>query len=270
MFLVLAVEGVIFAYMLIGSYYRTQRDPVRKEKMNYERFKKEFRENYIDNPEKDIKRKALHVLPVIVIILCYHLSFGLSELGILNQAISPLGFYYFLVLTIALAFVQMFMLEDLCRLWNLFEAHPSWACDWLCHSMVPDELDTVLTSTPMVVALFPFIFAPIPVLFSVGIITALSDAFASIIGKKYGRNKWPVNKKKSIEGTMAAVVSIYVAVFAVYFIYSDVFNPLSVFAAATFASFIFIFIDVFITKISDNLLNPLLCGAAIYASMIIF
>ena len=270
MFIALATEGLIFAYMLIGSYYRTQKDSDRKKKMNYSCFKDDFIANYVDDPKKDMQRKGLHLLPVAVIIICFHFSYLLADLGILAADIDPLGFYYFLILTIALAFVQMFMLEDLCRIWNRFEALPEWAYGWICHSMIPDELDTVLTSTPMVVAMFPFVFTPIPLLFSVGIITGLSDAVASMVGKRFGKHKWPINKKKSIEGTLAAILTVYAAIFACFYFYADSFNLFRVFTAASFASLMFLLVDLFSSKISDNLLNPILCGTAIYFVMYLF
>ena len=115
MFLALAIEGIIFAYMLINAYYKTQKDPVRKEKMNYAKYMEDFIENYVDNPKKDIQRKGLHVLPVVIIIAFYHISYHLSDVGVLYLDIDQLGFYYFLVFTVALHRSNVYA-EDLCRI----------------------------------------------------------------------------------------------------------------------------------------------------------
>ena len=76
-----------------------------------------------------------------------------------------------------------------------------------------------------------------------------------------------MNKKKSIEGTLAAVISVYAAVILCYTFYSEPVSFLRLFGAATAAAFVFTMVDLFAEKVSDNLLNSLLCGGAIYFVM---
>ncbi len=80
-------------------------------------------------------------------------------------------------------------------------------------------------------------------------IAVLSDMFAALIGRKWGKHKWPMVKGKSIEGTVAGfLVGFITAMFFVgWFL-------------ALIGALIFVFTDVALAKvnISDNASNPIL------------
>lgn len=79
-----------------------------------------------------------------------------------------------------------------------------------------------------------------------------SDAVAAIIGITIGRHKNPINKKKTIEGTIAGVI---VAV-----IVTNIFLE-TVYALAT--AITFLVIDSIDIRISDNFTLPLFMGIAL-------
>ncbi|MFX0071388.1 MAG: phosphatidate cytidylyltransferase, partial [Candidatus Hermodarchaeota archaeon] len=91
-------------------------------------------------------------------------------------------------------------------------------------------------------------------------ITVLSDMFAALIGRRFGKHKWPLLKGKSIEGSLAGfLVGFFTAmIFVGWFL-------------ALIGAFIFVFTDIILAKveISDNASNPILL-AIIFKCLIIF
>jgi dolichol kinase len=80
-------------------------------------------------------------------------------------------------------------------------------------------------------------------------ISALGDLSAALIGRKYGKHRWPIHKGKTIEGSIGG--------FLVSFFCSIIFvGPI----LALIGGLIFIFTDLFLSKlgISDNIANPLI------------
>ncbi len=80
-------------------------------------------------------------------------------------------------------------------------------------------------------------------------ITVLSDMFAALIGKKFGKHNWSFAKDKSYEGSIVGfIIGFFVAMIFV--------GPF----LALLGSLIFIFTDIFLAKlnISDNISNPIL------------
>ncbi|MFX1392671.1 MAG: phosphatidate cytidylyltransferase [Promethearchaeota archaeon] len=80
-------------------------------------------------------------------------------------------------------------------------------------------------------------------------ISVLSDMFAALIGRKWGKHKWPIIKGKSFEGSIAGFLIGFfaAAIFVGWFL-------------ALIGAIIFIFTDIALAKveISDNVSNPIL------------
>ena len=80
-------------------------------------------------------------------------------------------------------------------------------------------------------------------------ISVLSDMFAALIGRKWGKHKWPIVKGKSFEGSIAGFLIGFftAALFIGWFL-------------ALIGALIFIFTDIALAKvkISDNVSNPIL------------
>jgi dolichol kinase len=128
----------------------------------------------------------------------------------------------------------MFQVGDLARL-NKFYILPEWAKRWFL-SMRPSELDTFVASTPLVLSLIPFVFAPFPILASVALITTGADAVACLIGKKYGTHRLKKNSNKTIEGFIAGGITTLLIVFVVMNVY-HFWMPIS------FIKILFVFIN---------------------------
>ena len=86
------------------------------------------------------------------------------------------------------------------------------------------------------------------------LIVAFSDTAATLIGKKLGRHRVPYNKKKSIEGSMAALI--------VAFLCGYIYLPLFPALVAAFSSTI---IESLPLKSLDNLFMPIGTGIILYS-----
>ncbi len=82
-------------------------------------------------------------------------------------------------------------------------------------------------------------------------ISTFGDLTAALIGRKFGKHKWPIHKGKSLEGSAAGMI--------VAFLTSFVFlGPV----LALIGTLVFLFTDIILSKlaISDNIANPILLG----------
>ena len=96
-------------------------------------------------------------------------------------------------------------------------------------------------------------------------ISAFGDASAAIIGTYYGKHRLPFTKRKSVEGTIAAFsVSLLVILLLDLIDRSVVINPLAMLAPIIIIGTDFIE-DPPNTFLSDNFLNPIICGIFFWA-----
>jgi dolichol kinase len=166
----------------------------------------------------------------------------------------------------------MFQIADLARL-NCFYALPKWAKNWYCKQMRSTELDTFISSTPMVLSFVFFVFAPFPIFAAVALITTGSDAIAALIGKKFGKHKFKKNSKKTLEGLLAGGFMTFLIVLIISLIYRNLLPQnlafIKIFLMAIVSTFIFMLIDGFATDINDNILNPILSGLGLWIILLI-
>lgn len=264
--IMILAEMILWASIISLNAIKCRYDPERKLARDFSVFKKHFLEDWKYDFRKDVERKLLHMLPVAVIFGIWTIGSLFDVIGLLGQwNIDVFSFSYWLIVTIGFAFVLMFAVADLLRL-AAPSGLPNWAIKWYQKSMKPNELETYISSAPLVLSFVPFLFAPFPVFASVALITSLGDAAASLIGKRYGKHKVSEKSKKTVEGYIAGISSTFLIVILTTNVYHSLYpiNIGTIVAMATMAAFLFWTIDVFAKNVSDNLLNPLICGGGMW------
>lgn len=96
---------------------------------------------------------------------------------------------------------------------------------------------------------------------------SVGDAFSTVTGKRFGKNKLPYNKDKSLQGTLAFFITSFAALqaFFMFFPQYALFNQLYVaFLAAFFGALI-----ETIPTIDDNVTIPLGVSAVLWLSLLL-
>lgn len=260
------IEEILWFFVIFYVFIVCKKNPSLKIEKNHENFKKYFTQNWNYDFRKDIERKIIHIIPIGVIFLIWTIGNILNLFGVLTQwNIDVYSYCYWIIITIGFGFVLMVAIADILKL-NKTYLLPNWAVRWYRKSMIADELETYVSSTPLVLCFVPFIFAPFPIFASVALITTVSDATASLIGKKYGKHKIFEQSNKTIEGFIAGFTSTFLIVVLITIIYHS-FMPVNlgtILIMATVAAFLFLIIDIFSKHISDNILNPILIGLGMW------
>jgi len=261
--------GVWSAFLIYNAII-SKRNPEIMAESDYNIYCKEVNNRWVDDFKSEFGRKFLHLLTTIIIFFFWSLGNILDNLGFLSQLNLDLySFSYWLIITLGLGFVIMFQIADLSRL-NKFYILPKWAKRWLL-AMRPSELETFIASTPLVLSLIPFVFAPFPILAAVALITTGADAVACSIGKKYGTHGLKKNSNKTIEGFIAGGITTFLIVLIVMNIY-HFWMPISfikILLMALVSVFLFLVVDFSIEHISDNFLNPILTGLGMWLILLL-
>jgi uncharacterized protein (TIGR00297 family) len=96
------------------------------------------------------------------------------------------------------------------------------------------------------------------------LIMALSDAFAAIIGEKYGKTKFKLIKdNKSIAGLLAMFISTFIIIFLMLILYSDI-SLLQLIIIAISIGLISVAAELLSSNGSDNLTVPLLSSLFLF------
>ncbi|MFX1379247.1 MAG: diacylglycerol/polyprenol kinase family protein [Promethearchaeota archaeon] len=259
------VEMGIWGLTLLYNAIISKRNPLIMAERDYSKFCEEFNSNWVDDLKSELGRKFLHLFTCLVIFFFWTIGTILNVIGILAQwGLDNYSFSYWLTITVGYGFVFMFQVADLIRL-NKYYMLPNWARKWYL-DMKQSELYTFIASTPLVLSFSPFIFAPFPILAAVALITTGSDGVACIIGKKFGKHHLRTNNKKTIEGLIAGGLSTFVVVLLISILYYP-WMPIAIekiIIMSVIATLIFMLIDAYVKNISDNILNPLLTGFAMW------
>lgn len=259
--IIFILELIVWMVEFVYNAVISRRDPKLMASRDYKLYRDEVLETWVDDLKGEFGRKILHLFTVAVIFVFWTIGTVLESNGFLESVgLDNYSFSYWWIITVGLAFVIMFAVADLVRL-NKSYMLPNWARNWYL-SMRPEELDTFIASTPLVLALVPFIFAPFPILGTVGLITTVADGLACIIGKKYGKHSLRKKSEKTIEGFIAGAISTFLIVVVMMVLY-QIWMPASlikIILIAFVAMILFMLIDTFISQISDNILNPILTG----------
>ncbi len=261
----LLVELSIWVIILTNNSRLSKKNPKIMAERDYSKFCENFSKNWKDDLRNELGRKLLHFLTCVIIFFFWTLGVILDDVGVLSQwGLDTYSFSYWLIITIGYGFVIMFQIGDLVRL-NRFYMLPNWAITWYMN-MKESEIKTFISSTALVLALIPFIFAPFPILAAVALITTAADAAACLVGKKYGKHSLKKNSKKTIEGFIAGGLSTFIIVMVISLIYHS-WMPVSIekiILMSSIATILFLLVDYFAKNISDNILNPVLTGAAMW------
>ncbi len=268
--LIFLIEMGVWIATLLYNAIISKKNPEIMAERDYNDYCTEVKNRWIDDFKSEFGRKFLHLFTTFVILFFWSLGTILDNLGILIQwNLDNYSFSHWLIITIGLGFVIMFQVADLARL-NKFYMLPNWAKRWFL-SMRPEELNTFVASTPLVLSLIPFIFAPFPILASVALITTGADAAACLIGKKYGTHRLKKDSKKTIEGFITGGVTAFLIVLIVMNLY-HVWMPVS-FAKILFMAIVstslFLLVDFFANHVSDNILNPILTGFGMWLILLL-
>ncbi len=262
----MGVWGVFLTYNAIIS----KRNPEIMAERDYSIYCKEVNNRWVDDFKSEFGRKFLHLLTTFIIFFFWSLGTILDNLGFLSQLnLDQYSFSYWLIITLGLGFVIMFQIADLSRL-NKFYILPEWGKRWLL-AMRPSELDTFIASTPLVLSLIPFVFAPFPILASVALITTGADAVACLIGKKYGTHRLKKNSNKTIEGFIAGGITTFLIVFMIMNMY-HFWMPISfikILIMSLVSVILFLLVDFYIEHVSDNILNPILTGLGMWLILLL-
>jgi dolichol kinase len=264
------IEIGVWSAFLIYNAIISKRNPEIMAERDYSTYCKEVNNKWVDDFKSEFGRKFLHLFTFFVILFFWSLGTILDNLGFLNQLnLDNYSFSYWLIITVGYGFVIMFQVGDLARL-NKFYILPEWSKRWFL-SMRPSELDSFIASTPLVLSLIPFVFAPFPILASVALITTGADAVACLIGKKYGTHRLKKNSNKTIEGFIAGGITTFLIVFIVLNIY-HFWMPVSfikILIMSLVSVILFLLVDFYIEHVSDNILNPILTGLGMWLILLL-
>jgi len=259
--IILVLELIVWIVVLGYNALISKKDPKLMAERDYNLFRDQVIRNWVDDLKGEFGRKILHIFTVAVIFVFWTIGTILDSMGYLDTVgLDNYSFSYWWIITVGFAFVIMFQIADLARL-NKSYMLPNWARNWYL-SMRPEELDTFIASTPLVLAFVPFIFAPFPILGAVALITTAADGLACIIGKKYGKHPLRKNSEKTKEGFIVGASSTFLIVIMIMSLYQQwmPLNFVKILLMAFVAMVLFMLIDMFINRISDNILNPILTG----------
>ncbi|MHA1931148.1 MAG: phosphatidate cytidylyltransferase [Promethearchaeota archaeon] len=262
---IFVIEMGIWVIMLLYNGYISKKNPEIMEERDYTKYCEELFKNWKDDLKSEIGRKFLHLFTCFIIFFFWTLGLILDDLGILTQlGLDNYSFAYWLIITVGLGFVIMFQIGDLTRL-SKFYMLPKWSKRWY-QSMRKEEQNTFVASTPLVLSFIPFLFTPFPIFAAVVLITTGADAAACVIGKKFGKHSLRKNSDKTIEGFIAGGLSTFLIVIIITLLYHQ-WMPVpieEILVMATVATILFLLIDLLARNISDNILNPLICGFGIW------
>ena len=259
------IELGVWFYVLLSNARLSKKNPEIMAERDYSKFCENFYKNWKDDLRNELGRKLLHLLTCVIIFFFWTLGVILDDIGVLSQwGLDTYSFSYWLIITIGYGFVIMFQLADLARL-NKFYMLPNWARKWYM-DMKESEMNTFISSTALVLALIPFIFAPFPILAAVALITTGADAAACLIGKKYGKHSLRKNSNKTIEGFIAGGLATFIIVLIVSLLYHRWMpvNIEKIILMGSTATILFLLVDFYAKNISDNILNPILTGIGMW------
>lgn len=248
------------------NHFRCKRDHAEKQRRLDEEAAiiENFRGEQVYSMSVDLKRKFLHLLPGLVIIVVELASLVMANDGslVVSLGITRKAFVIFGETLIAYLFVFMIGYADMLRL-AAFHQLPRYAKRWFFSSIKKAEARSFVSSCSLVLTLTPFLFAPVQVFVSVAFVSSLADAAAGLIGHKFGRRTFPPGSPKTEAGYLAGTGSAFLVVVCFSLLFNTSGMTVAViFSIAAAASATFFFIDAFGKDLSDNILNPLLTGAS--------
>jgi phytol kinase len=130
------------------------------------------------------------------------------------------------------------------------------------HKIDEDSIGALLFAPS--ITLTALIFWPINTLIFQGaaLVLGVSDGFAGLIGRKYGRNKYKITGAKSLEGSLSFFLITFFILFVVLYI-NGPFTPDKIFLTLG-CSFLLTFVEAIFGKGWDNIFIPLASGLILF------
>jgi dolichol kinase len=238
--------------------------------ITYEDWKAKMIKDYKgkNDVKADFMRKIMHISTVAGFIALFFIDNAIVDI------LEPYGWnhnYFTLFWMVALGFQLLWTMNisDLLRL-NKFEYLGKFARGWAEDAIKPSELDTYTSASSLLLGWLPFAIFGLPFLFAACFIGELSDAMASLVGKKFGKKRNP-NSSKTIEGFIAGALTTYLLVILV-----NVFVPFPgvsmgiVHLMGIGAAIIFLLFDIYANVLTDNFYNPFFVGLTIWLIWLVF
>ena len=204
----------------------------------------------------DLKRKLLHLVPAVLIIVLYFLG-----IRIMNVNLS-----YYLIITVGYLGIYVFAMLDLVRFsWltgstRYYELLPNNVLELMTSAMKPKELIEFIKSSALILAMIPVFFFDFGIFVATALIATIGDGCASIFGKTFGKKKFPRNSPKTVIGYIAGFLgSLCLALTSILIFQPEYVMEKTVFLSFT-AAILFFLVDISNARIDDNILNSIVIG----------
>lgn len=268
---------IIFLILTYQYVFVIKKNPDIKDKRNLNTFLKDFNGFKAEMSDTktyklntDLHRKALHLLPAVAIIILWVFAIYVWEgLWKANRiwGISGQDFGRFLILTVGLSGIFIFVALDYIRLSYIFEKRnlyhflPDNISNLLKKSLKRKEIYEFTKPSVMVLAFVPiFFFLPFSIFAASALIATLGDGAASILGMRLGKRKFPKNSDKTIIGYFAGFITSLIVSILVFWVFENKLSLNKILIISLGGAIIFLVIDLLNPKIDDNILNPLFCA----------
>ncbi|MCF2139915.1 MAG: hypothetical protein K9W44_07665 [Candidatus Lokiarchaeota archaeon] len=208
-------------------------------------------------------RKLMHFGIAFGLLLIYILSRIFVDIPLFSQfKISESLFINYWWFAISLHLLWMLNIADLFRL-NGFSFLGRFATRWFESSIREKEFYTFTSAPLMIISWLPFLLASQPIFIIVAFIGSISDALASIIGKKYGKIKDSHDKTR--EGYFTGFFSTFILSFLGIMLFIPSINSIWLISfASVLTSIGFYIVDRYAKLISDNFLNSMIVGGILW------
>lgn len=259
--IIVFVTPLIIMSVLFFEFFKTNNNKDLRSERDFSNFLRVFFINHerMSVVNWDFKRKLLHFIPGIIIILFS--VYNLSNLALL--------------LTIGYSGVLFFASLDLVRFSfvftgkNLYYLLPKKVSSILSKFMKERELYEPLKAVPLILGMIPSLFFPLSIFISIALISTFSDGFASIIGHAFGRINFPKWSSKTLAGYAGGIFSAFIIVFFSCIIISPSWPITNIIVLSLAGTVTFFVIDLANSRIDDNILNPLITGIVLGVTYLI-
>ncbi len=245
--------SIIILFYLQNAYIKKK--PWLMNNRSFDNFIRRFKENEIKLKSlgKDLNRKAMHFIPPALILLLWFSTRNYNkDLGI--SLIIIIG-YSGVILISSFDFVMHTFIYGKKRINHLL---PDRITNILTKSMKKQELYEQFKTVPLVLGLLPSLFFPFSIFLSTTLIASLSDGAASVFGNLFGKKHFPKNSKKTIIGYIAGATASFIFVIITCTLLEPTWKLINIIMLGLTGMITFLSIDLFNTKIDDNVLNPLI------------
>ena len=250
-------------------------------------------DNFIDKYEKvnkskdtkkpyslgtDLRRKAFHLIPAVVIIFLWIFAIYIWAgifLADLYWGITGEEYAVFLILTVGLTGILIFAALDYIRLSFIFENRtmyhlmPNVINKLLLRTLKPGELYDFTKPVATVLAFVPIFFFPFGIFATAALIASLGDAAASLMGLRFGKHHFPKKSKKTIIGYVSGFIASFMTAIVVLSLFEPTIDLVKIITMAVGGASVFLIVDILSPRIDDNILNPIF-SALVMGGILVF